>query len=75
MKDFQKLELCETKVTDLSELEHHPEITYLRLSKIPATDYSVLLLLPNLKTVVASSDEGVYIEPVAELGTFEVVYE
>ncbi len=75
VKGILKLEVCEAQLTDLTELENHSEITYLRLTGIPATDFSVLLKLPNLKTVVVSAPAKEHLESVAKQGIFDVIYE
>ncbi|SMC70283.1 protein kinase domain-containing protein [Papillibacter cinnamivorans] len=72
---LERLEVCNTDVSDLSELVHHPDITYLRLCGTPAADFSVLLQLPKLETLTVSSSMEDLVESAAAEGSFSVEYE
>ena len=72
VQGLQRLEICQTQVSDLSELALHPDITYLRLCEIPARDYSSLLALPVLEEVCVSASAKDLVEPVAMRGAFSV---
>lgn len=72
---LERLEIDDTQVSDLQELKNHPELTYLRLSNIPAEDLSVLLKLPNLKTVVVSRSNADAVKALGSKTRFMIQYE
>ena len=71
---LERLEINNTEIRDLAELKNHPTLVYLRLSAIPAEDYSPLLALPNLETVVISNSAKAAVEKLGDV-PFTVQYE
>lgn len=72
---LEELYLNETKLSDLTGIEAHQELTYLNISRTRVRDLSPLLTLPYLQQVVVDSSMKKAAEAVARNAKFEIIYE
>ena len=71
---LESLEIDHTDVSDLSPLALHKGLKELKLAALPATDFSVLLDLPQLEKVTVSEGQRQAIEALGEV-SFTILYE
>lgn len=64
---LESLEIEHTSVTDLSGIEQHVDITYLRISGCAINDLTPVLQLPELQTLVITPDMEAAVQALGEV--------